>query len=241
MPGRVAPPSPSRPSTFGRIRMSLRASAGDVVFGMEDGTVSIFGLVAGVAATSSDSKTVIIAGAAGAAAAAVSMGAGVFLDRQTQTAQRTAEMADLIAEAKTDPQALHRHVRDRLEGGGLTPERADQVIAAVGDDSEQIAKLAEVLDDPPPDQAGLVGHASWMFVADLFAGLVPVIPFFFLPVETARWWAIIVTVVLMVALGIGRSRVGKTPLISTVASTLGIAAAAGVVGVAIGWGLDSLV
>ena len=99
----------------------------------------------------------------------------------------------------------------------------------------------EVLDDPPPDQAGLVGHASWMFVADLFAGLVPVIPFFFLPVEAARWWAIIVTVVLMVALGIGRSRVGKTPLISTVASTLGIAAAAGVVGVAIGWGLDSLV
>ena len=224
-----------------RIKNSLRASAGDVVFGMEDGTVSIFGLVAGVAATSSDSKTVIIAGAAGAAAAAVSMGAGVFLDRQTQNAQRAAEAADLATEAQRDPQALHRHVRERLESGGLTSEKADQVVAAVGDDPEQIARLAEVLDDPPPDEAGLVGHAAWMFVADLFAGLVPVIPFFFLPVEIARWWAIIVTVVLMVLLGIGRSRVGKTPLVSTVASTLGIAAAAGIVGVAIGWALDSVI
>jgi len=60
------------------------------------------------------------------------------------------------------------------------------------------------------------------------------------PVEIARWWAIVVTVILMVILGIGRSRVGKTPLMSTVASTLGIAAAAGVVGVAIGFALDSL-
>ena len=231
----VKPPLPTR------IRNSLRASAGDVVFGMEDGTVSIFGLVAGVAATSSDSKTVIIAGAAGAAAAAVSMGAGVFLDRQTQTAQRAAESADLAAESQRDPRALHRHVRERLESGGLTREKADQVVAAVADDPEQLARLAEVLDDPPPDEAGLFGHAAWMFVADLFAGLVPVIPFFFLPVEIARWWAIIVTVVLMVILGIGRSRVGKTPLVSTVASTLGIAAAAGVVGVAIGWALDSVV
>ena len=224
-----------------KLRRSLRASAGDVVFGMEDGTVSIFGLVAGVAATSSDSKTVIIAGAAGAAAAAVSMGAGVFLDRQTQTAQRAADMADLTAEAQTDPEALERHVHERLVSGGLAPDRADQVIAAVGDDKGQMVRFAEVLDDPLPDQAGLWGHAAWMFVADLFAGLVPVIPFFFLPVEIARWWAITVTVILMVILGIGRSRVGKTPMVSTVASTLGIAAAAGVVGVAIGWGIDSLV
>ena len=230
----------ARPPLLTRMRTSLRASAGDVVFGMEDGTVSIFGLVAGVAATSSDSKTVIIAGAAGAAAAAVSMGAGVFLDRQTQDAQRAAEASALTAQTAHDPQAVHRHVQERLEGGGMSRESAEQVVAAVGDDPEQLARLAEVIDDPPPDDAGLVGHAAWMFVADLFAGLVPVIPFFFLPVEIARWWAIVVTVILMVILGVGRSRVGKTPLMSTVASTLGIAAAAGVVGVAIGFALDSL-
>jgi len=43
------PPSP-RPSSWSRIKSSFRASFGDIVFGMEDGTVSIFGLVFGVAA-----------------------------------------------------------------------------------------------------------------------------------------------------------------------------------------------
>jgi VIT family len=56
-----------------RLIGSLKRSAGTIVFGMEDGTVSIFGLVFGVAATTSSSKVVLIAGASGAAAAAVSM------------------------------------------------------------------------------------------------------------------------------------------------------------------------
>ena len=227
------------PGLWSRIKSSLRASAGDIVFGMEDGTVSIFGLVAGVAATSSDSTTVLIAGAAGAGAAAVSMGAGVFLDRQTERAQRKADMDALLTEAAHDPGALHRHVVGRLTASGLSEETVGRLVAVVGDDPSDTARFAEALDDPAPSDAGTVAHASWMFVADLFAGLVPVIPFLFLPVEAARWWAIGVTVVLMVLLGIGRAKVGHTPLVSTVLSTLAIAAAAGIVGVLIGWGLDS--
>jgi vacuolar iron transporter family protein len=63
-------------SILPRLKRSLVASAGTIVFGMEDGTVSIFGLIFGVAATTSSSVTVLIAGASGAAAAAVSMMAG---------------------------------------------------------------------------------------------------------------------------------------------------------------------
>jgi VIT1/CCC1 family predicted Fe2+/Mn2+ transporter len=62
-----------------QVRKSLVDSAGTVVFGMEDGTVSIFGLIFGVAVTTTDSKTVLIAGASGAVAAAVSMMAGAYL------------------------------------------------------------------------------------------------------------------------------------------------------------------
>ena len=63
----------NKSSLLGQVKVSLEASAGDVVFGMEDGTVSIFGLVFGVAATTNDRSTVLIAGASGAVAAAVSM------------------------------------------------------------------------------------------------------------------------------------------------------------------------
>ncbi|NBD95812.1 VIT1/CCC1 transporter family protein [Thiohalocapsa halophila] len=63
-------------SLLSRIRHSFDASAGDVVFGMEDGAVSIFGLVLGVAATTDQSSHVLVAGFTGAFAAAVAMMAG---------------------------------------------------------------------------------------------------------------------------------------------------------------------
>src|SRR3954451_7933246 len=78
-----------------RLIGSLTRSAGTIVFGMEDGTVSIFGLVFGVAATTSSSKGVLIAGASGAGAAAVSMMAGAYLDVKTPRAALAAKPSSL--------------------------------------------------------------------------------------------------------------------------------------------------
>jgi len=58
-----------RPTTLlARACRSFVASAGSIVFGMEDGTVSIFGLVFGVTAAAPDSRAVLLAGGTGAVA-----------------------------------------------------------------------------------------------------------------------------------------------------------------------------
>lgn len=44
------------------VRQSFLSALGSIVFGMEDGTVSIFGLVFGVAASATNSQTVLLAG-----------------------------------------------------------------------------------------------------------------------------------------------------------------------------------
>src|SRR5258706_6000479 len=69
---------------FQRIEQSFMSALGAIVFGMEDGTVSIFGLVFGVAASATNSQTVLLAGATGAISAAVSMMAGTYLDVSTE-------------------------------------------------------------------------------------------------------------------------------------------------------------
>src|SRR4030095_14812900 len=71
-------------SVVSHVRQSFHASVGDVVFGMEDGTVSIFGLVFGVAASTDQSSVVPLAGGTGAIAAAVSMMAGAYLDAESE-------------------------------------------------------------------------------------------------------------------------------------------------------------
>ena len=73
-----------------------------------------------------------------------------------------------------------------------------------------------------------------MFVADLFAGAVPVLPFAFLPIDQARWVSILITAALLVALGIGRSMVSERNALQAVAETVGVAAAAAIAGLVIG-------
>src|SRR6185369_1224167 len=110
-----------------RIRTSFEASFGDIVFGMEDGTVSIFGLVFGVAATTSDARVVLVAGMTGAISAAVSMMAGAYLDAETALDQaRAARARDAVADPTlfdADP------LRAQLLADGATPAAVEALEA----------------------------------------------------------------------------------------------------------------
>src|SRR5262245_54399926 len=116
-------------SGFERLRNSFNNSVGTIVFGMEDGTVSIFGLIFGVAATTTDTKTVLIAGASGAAAAAVSMMAGAYLDAETTRDEADATRSALFASAHSG-MSFSSH----LMRMGLTAQQSDALAAAVQND-----------------------------------------------------------------------------------------------------------
>jgi VIT1/CCC1 family predicted Fe2+/Mn2+ transporter len=77
-------------------------------------------------------------------------------------------------------------------------------------------------------------HALWMFIADLLAACVPVMPFALLPIRDARLVSVLVTALLLVALGIGRALIGQRSLVRTTLETLTIAAAAAAAGIIIG-------
>jgi len=214
-----------------RVLASLKASIGDVVFGMEDGTVSIFGLVFGVAISTNDPKTVLIAGATGAAAAAVSMMAGSYLDaesvRDARQARRDAPEDPVAARAETEA------VAEALRRGGMVAADVKQVSDALARAPRAVTGLrAELADEA--DGASPAAHAFWMFVSDLFAGFTPVLPFALLPMESARIACLVLTTVLLVVLGIGRGLVAKRSVVRTTIETLSVAASAALAGVAVG-------
>src|SRR6516165_1389496 len=109
----------------GRVRRSFLDSVGSIVFGMEDGTVSIFGLVFGVAAAAPDSRTVLLAGETGAISAAVSMMAGTFLDVESTNDQAAARAAEQRSRYEADPDQEDQALRGRLVAAGFSdPEAA---------------------------------------------------------------------------------------------------------------------
>ena len=75
------------------MKNSLHSSAGEIVFGMEDGAVSIFGLVLGVAVGAQSGSAVFLAGATAVIAASVSMIAGLNLDIEFEKAEARVKCA----------------------------------------------------------------------------------------------------------------------------------------------------
>jgi vacuolar iron transporter family protein len=222
-------------TTLKRLRRSFADSAGTVVFGMEDGTVSIFGLIFGVAATTSDTKTVLIAGASGAVAAAVSMMAGAYLDVETTRDEIDAKRTNLQA---MSPERLAASLASLFAKAGLTAEQSSALTAAVGHDRRALGGLMLALQGIPQAPLDPWEQALWMLLADFLAAAVPILPFVFLPIAEARIVSAVVTAALLIGLGIGRARIAKRNLMRTVLETVAIGLAAAMAGVAIGLVID---
>ena len=228
-----------KPTLRSALTTSFEASIGDIVFGMEDGTVSIFGLVAGVSLTASSGRSVLVAGAAGAVAAAVSMMAGVFLDLQSERDRDRVESRQRRAAVTAEPTHEIAVLMARLGQTGLRPA----TLAALHDDlSSRPAGLLELERHAAVSSSSQrqqpVAHALWMFLSDLFAGLTPVLAFALLPLQQARPVSLLMTLVLLVLLGYGRARIGERAVLPTVLTTVSIAGCAALAGVAIGLWLN---
>jgi VIT1/CCC1 family predicted Fe2+/Mn2+ transporter len=229
------------PMTIGtelsRLFASLRASAGTIVFGMEDGTVSIFGLVFGVAATTSSSVAVLVAGTSGAAAAAVSMMAGAYLDAETSLDERRTGVERLEADlAKSHAEMAATLTTRLLEAGLPSPESAALVSAVTPDPLALKGLLIALQADPEPQSPRT--QALWMLFADFFSAAVPIVPFMLLPVAQGRIVSGVITLALLAALGVGRGRIGKRDVSRTVVETVAMGVAAALAGVALGLVID---
>jgi VIT1/CCC1 family predicted Fe2+/Mn2+ transporter len=219
-----------------RLRASLVSAIGDVAFGMEDGAVSVAGLVFGVAASTDDTRIVLLAGATGAIAGAVSMMAGTYLDVHSERSRAATLVEDTIRAVEADPQAALDRVAARLRDSGFTEDEAGTVSGAFGRNRAALVDYLAAFELGVPRVAGAAPwtHATWMFVADLFAASVPVVPFALFDIGTARVVSLVVTGALMALLGIARGRIGHEPVWRTALQTMAIAGAAALAGVIIG-------
>jgi vacuolar iron transporter family protein len=239
VPDKKSPPakqSTAGSSLWQRIGKSFYDSIGDIVFGMEDGTVSIFGLVFGVASSTSSSSVVLLAGATGAIAAAVSMMAGTFLDVESTNDQAKAQLAHEQTEIDTNLEGEEQEVRNRLRTAGFNDQDTTAIVDALARHPRTFLQVeaASELHLGRAEQKNPFVQSAWMFISDLIAASIPVIPFAFLPLGSARLVSLIITAILLLLLGVGRGLVGHRNVVLTALETLGIATAAALAGFLIG-------
>jgi VIT1/CCC1 family predicted Fe2+/Mn2+ transporter len=224
-------------SFFSRMKESVRDSSGEIVFGMSDGTVSIFGLVAGMVAGAQSANVVFLAGATAAVSATVSMMAGVFLDLESEHDEVRVEAEQREAGIRRDPDGAVNKLIGDLQGTGLSTGSLDAIRVDMQKNPLAIMKFEDAVageEETPAQKVPPYVHACWMGVADFIAAMTPVFPFAFLPFGQAKVACVAGTAVLLFLLGIGRARLGKRPVLRTVLETMAIATAAGIAGIVFG-------
>jgi vacuolar iron transporter family protein len=232
----VTEKSTQQKSFLEAVGKSFNDSIGDIVFGMEDGTVSILGLVFGVASSTTSSSLVLLAGATGAISAAVSMMAGTFLDVESTNDRAKAQLAHEQAEIDNNLEGEKQEVRDRLRTAGFNDQDTAAIVDALARHPKTLLRVEAVseLQLGSTEQKNPFVQAAWMFISDLFAAFVPVVPFAFLSLANARLVSLIITGLLLLLLGVGRGLVGHRNVVLTALETLGIATAAALAGFLIG-------
>ncbi|KAI4717905.1 hypothetical protein E4T48_05910 [Aureobasidium sp. EXF-10727] len=164
----------------------------DAIIGLSDGMTVPFALTAGLSALG-DSRVVILGGVAELIAGAISMGLGGYLGAKSEEESYRATLSATRTQVEHTPSAAACSVSTILESFDL-PE------TLVNELSSHLTKSPHLLDflmrfehmQPEPASSRAITCAITIALGYLIGGLVPLIPYFFVPREEvilALYWS----------------------------------------------------
>ena len=179
----------------------------DVIFGANDGLVSILALVAGVYGAITESHPILIAGIVGAVAGAISMGAGAYLSAKSEKEVTEKESDRKGIKKKGTPEEEKERLVKFYQARGFKSRDAEAVAERVASQMESIESYTI------GEEVGLTSEESWPPTkAALFTGLsfavvslIPVLPFAFMEVNPAVITASIASIACLFVVGASKA------------------------------------
>jgi VIT1/CCC1 family predicted Fe2+/Mn2+ transporter len=149
------------------------------VFGMMDGLVSNFALIAGVAGGSAGSTAVALAGFAGLAGGAFSMAAGEFISVQSQNESTAAELEVERHELAHNAEAELRELAQMYVARGVDPDLAERVARQLSRDPDQalVIHAQEELGVDPTQLPSPATAAISSFLSFSVGAFIPLLPY----------------------------------------------------------------
>lgn len=206
------------------------------VFGMMDGLVSNFALIAGVAGASATTSDVSLAGLAGLVGGAFSMAAGEYISVQSQNESTAAELEVERHELKHNAAAELAELAQMYVARGVDPELAREVARQLSRDPEQalLIHAQEELGVDPNQLPSPFTAAGSSLLAFSVGAFIPLLPYA-LGASSIVVSAVLAVVALFAA-GVGTSRFTSRTWLYSGARQLVL----GVVAAAVTYGVGSL-
>jgi VIT1/CCC1 family predicted Fe2+/Mn2+ transporter len=196
----------------------------DVIFGANDGLVSILALVAGVYGALTDNSIILLTGVAGAIAGTVSMGAGAFISAKSEQEVMRKERRRKGLRGNRDTKKEIQELNAQFLRKGFRDQEAESIAERIVNEmreQDQIA-LGEVVgvttaDEWPASKTGLLTGLSF-----LFASLIPLFPFTLLDTTLAAIIAAVASILALFAIGASKALFTRSNWIRSGLEMMGI-------------------
>lgn len=202
-----------------------------LLLGAIDGFASVVALAAGVAAVTRSDTAVLIAGAASVAAGALSMAASEYVSVKAEQEAWRAQTRMESEALDVSPDTKRAQLVAAYEAKGLSTDEADAVVRRLAQDPKKFVDAlvserygpSDAANEEPGRQGMLTG------VAFALAGIVPLVPYFFLSSPAAVIASVAATCVALFIAGLFRALSSLHPFIRSGLEmvAVGMAAAAG--------------
>ncbi len=167
----------------------------DIILGGQDGLVNVLGVILGVAAATFDTRIVIIAGLAATFAESISMAAVAYTSTKAAKSFYLSQLKKEQQEIEEVPKLEKKEIYEIYYKKGFRGKLLNQIVKKITDNKkiwletmmvEELGLLPSEY-EKPKKSAFVVGFSA------IIGSLIPLIPFFFLPVKLAIIIALILS------------------------------------------------
>jgi VIT1/CCC1 family predicted Fe2+/Mn2+ transporter len=181
----------------------------DFILGAQDGLVNVLGVVLGIAAATQDARIVLVAGLATTFAESISMGAVAYTTTLADADLYQSEREREYRHIKETPNLETKEVRDIYASRGFKGKMLDRIVDTItaNQDVWVAVMMAEEHHLAPVNRKTAFRAAFIVGLSAICGSLVPLLPFLFLSVSTSMWLSVLVTALVLFAIGVYKARV----------------------------------
>ena len=208
----------------------------NIILGGQDGLVSILGLLLGLAAATRSSRIIIAGGLATIFAETLSMAAVAYTSKMAGRDHYAAERLREIKEVKEVPETETQEIVDIYSAKGFSGKLLDDIVKHITSDHELWINtmMKEELNLLPVVKRDVYVYSLTVGIATFSGAMLPLIPFFFLPVHAALIVSLILAVIVLAAIGIYKANMTLGKPIKSAIQMVVIGMGAAVAGYLIG-------
>ena len=175
----------------------------DFILGVQDGLVNVLGLVLGVATATMSTKTVLIAGLAATFAESFAMGAVAYTSTKAYRDFYHSELERERMHIEQIPEHEREEIHEIFAQKGFKGEELESIVQKITSNKEVWLQImmAEELKLVPQDKDGPLKSTLIVGFSSLLGSIIPLIPYFFISIETAFLWSFGVSAVFLFAIG----------------------------------------